>query len=161
MLVLKKKGRTVDRFFPGNQLSFSTGTAYYDGVISTIARDTIFLIRYDIRQMPTTLGVYYIDTVATYHNAIYYKDILALNKSQDKNFNWSGSGGALLGGGTLLTAFGLGTWLFAKPNTRYYASPYLVGGAAVLGATGYFLMRAGAGGIVIGKKYSLEYIDVK
>ncbi len=161
MLVLKKKGKTVDRFFAGNEISFSTGPVYYDGVISSIDRDTIFLTQYDIRQIPTTLGVYYIDTVATYHSAICYRDIVALNKKHDKSFNWSGSGAALFGGGTLLTAFGLGSWLFAKPDTRYYASPYLVGASALLGTAGYFLMRAGSGGIVIGKKYSLEYIAVK
>lgn len=76
-------------------------------------------------------------------------------------FDWSASGGVLLGGGVLLTTVGLGTWIFTKPNTRYYASPYLVGGAALLGGIGYLLIKSGNKGMPLGKKYSLEYIKVK
>lgn len=80
---------------------------------------------------------------------------------KSNKFNWVGSGGALLGGGILLTTVGLGTWLFTKPNSRYYASPYLVGGAAVLGGIGYLLIKSGNKEMKLGKKYSLEYIRVK
>jgi len=66
-----------------------------------------------------------------------------------------------LGGGVLLTTVGLGTWLFSKPNTRYYASPYLVGGAALLAGIGYLLVKSGNKAMMLGKKYSLEYIKVK
>ena len=46
-----------------------------------------------------------------------------------------------MGGGSSITTVGLGTWLFSKPNTRYYASPYLVGGAALLAGSGLFSMQ--------------------
>jgi uncharacterized membrane protein HdeD (DUF308 family) len=55
----------------------------------------------------------------------------------------------------------LGTWLFTKPKTRYYASPYLVGGAALLAGIGYLLAKSNGRKMVLGKKYKLEYITVK
>ncbi|MEP6583418.1 MAG: hypothetical protein ABJA90_04105 [Ginsengibacter sp.] len=161
ILILKKNDRTFKTFFPGNPISFTTASGYYDGFITSINHDTLFLIQYDIRQRPSNFGVYFLDTVATYRYGINYKQINAFNKNIDKKFNWSGSGGALFGGGILLTTVGLGTWIFSKPNTRYYASPYLIGSAAVLAGIGYLLIKSGGNGLQIGKKYSLEYVPVK
>lgn len=160
ILILKKNQRTLQTFFPGNQIDFNTSGGYYSGVIKSINRDSLFLIYYDIKQMPTNLGVYILDTVAKYPFAVNYKEITGFGKNRNNKFNWSGSGAALLGGGTLLTVVGLGTWLFTKPNSRYYASPYLVGGAAVLAGIGYLLLKTNGKGIILGKKYSLEYIKV-
>ena len=161
LLILKKNNRTLQTFFPANEIHFSTYSGYYTGIIKSIGRDSLFLIYYDIRQMPTNLGVYVLDTVATYPFAVNYHQIVSLGKMKKNKFDWSASGGALLGGGLLLTAVGLGTWLFTKPNSRYYASPYLVGGAAILGSIGYLLLKSGNKGMILGKKYSLEYIKVK
>ena len=161
ILVLKKNLKTIDTFFPGENMSFTTSTGYFNGIITSINRDSVFLIQYDIRQRPSNLGVYFLDTVAVYRYGINYKQITGLNMNRSVKFNWQGSGGALFAGGILLTTVGMSTWLFAKPNTRYYASPYLVGSAALLGGIGYFLMKSGSKGFQIGKKYSLEYIRVK
>ena len=161
ILSLKKNGRIIKTFFPGNEINFTTGSGFYNGFITSINRDTVFLIQYDIRQRPSNLGVYYLDTVATYRYGINYKQIIAFNKDYNKKFNWAGSGGALFGGGILLTTVGLGTWLFAKPDTRYYASPYLIGSAALLAGIGYLLIKSGGKGLEIGKKYRLQYVQVK
>ena len=80
---------------------------------------------------------------------------------KNKKFNWSGSGGALFGGGILLTTVGLGTWIFTKPNTRYYASPYLVGGAAILAGIGYLLLKSGIKELYLVKNIHLNYMNVK
>ncbi len=161
ILILKKNNRTLQTFFPGNEINFTTTSRYYTGIITSINRDSLFLIQYDVRQIPTNLGVYVLDTVGTSRFAINYKQITGFGKVKNNKFDWSGSGGALLGGGVLLTTVGLGTWLFTKPNSRYYASPYLVGGAAILGGIGYLLIKSGNKGMILGKKYSLEYIKVK
>ncbi|MEO8762901.1 MAG: hypothetical protein ABI416_01380 [Ginsengibacter sp.] len=161
LLILKKNNRTIQAFFPGNDISFNTASGYYSGIIRSINRDSLFLVYYNIRQMPTNLGVYVLDTIGTYPFAVNYKEITGFGRAKKNKFDWSASGGALLGGGLLLTTVGLGTWLFTKPNTRYYASPYLVGGAAVLGGIGYLLLQSGGKGMVLGKKYTLEYINVK
>ena len=160
ILILKKNNRTLQTFFPGNEITFKTSSVYYSGIIKSINRDSLFLLQYDVRQIPTNLGVYVLDTIATYRFAVNYKQITGFGKMKNNKFDWSGSGGALLGGGILLTTVGLGTWLFSKPNTRYYASPYLVGGAAILGCIGYLLLKSGHKGMMLGKKYSLEYIKV-
>ena len=161
LLVLKKEGRTIRSFFPGSDIQFNTDTRYYDAVIRYINHDSLFLVQYDIRQVPTSIGLVMLDTVATYPFSINYKEIVALGKTGDKNFNWSGSGGALLGGGTLIAIVGMGTWIFTKPNTQYYASPYLVGGAALVAGIGYLLAKSSGKKMTLGEKYTLEYIPVK
>jgi hypothetical protein len=161
LLILKKNDRTLQTFFPGNEISFNTTSGYYGGVIRYINHDSLFLVYYDIRQIPTNLGVYVLDTVATYPFAVNYHQITGFGKMKKNKFDWSGSGAALFGGGVLLTTVGLGTWLFTKPKTRYYASPYLVGSAAVLGGIGYLLIKTGNKGMMLGKKYTLEYVKVK
>lgn len=161
ILILKKNLKTVRTFFPGSEISVSTNEGYYNGRVTSINHDSVFIIQYDIRQIPSNLGIYFLDTVASYRYGINYKQIRTFDKQYSNKFNWSGSGGALLGGGILLTTVGLGTWIFAKPNTRYYASPYLIGGAAALAGIGYLILKSGGKGLVIGKKYSLEYISVK
>lgn len=160
LLILKKNNRTIHSFFPGSEMTFSTNAGYFNAYVTSIQRDSIFLIQYDVRQMPTNLGVYVLDTVARYPFAINYRDIKSFGKNSNK-FNWSGSGGALFGGGILITTVGLGTWIFSKPDTRYYASPYLVGGAAALAGIGYLIMKSANKGLPLGKKYTLHYISVK
>ncbi len=161
ILLLKKHNVTLKTFFPGNQIDFSTSSGYYSGLIQSIRHDSLFLVQYDIRQIPSNLGFYFLDTVGTYPFNINYKQITSFGKNNKNNFDWSASGGALFGGGVLLTTVGLGTWLFTKPKSQYYASPYLVGGAVLLAFIGYLLIKSGSKGLLLGKKYSLEYIRVK
>lgn len=161
LLLLKKNNRTVKSFFPGTEINFSTDTRYYEAQITGIKRDSVFLVQYDIRRAYSpTLGVFLLDTVATYPFAVNYKEIIALGK-QKKKFDWSASGGALFGGGILLTTVGLISWIFAKPNTRYHASPQLVIGAAALAGVGYLLLKTGNKPMKLGKKYTLHYLKLK
>jgi hypothetical protein len=160
LLILKKKNRTIQSFFPGSEMVFSANLRYYDAYVTSIEKDSIFLVQYDVRQVPTNLGVYMLDTVAKYYFSVSYKDITAFGRNKN-NFNWAASGGTLFGGGILLTTAGLATWIFSKPKTRYYASPGLVAGSAALAAIGYLIMKKGSGNIKLGKKYSLHYINVK
>jgi hypothetical protein len=160
LLILKKHNRTIQSFYPGSEIDFSTSTREYEASIASITKDSLFLVQYDVRRVYTNLGVFVLDTVAEYHFAVNYKDILSLEKPR-KNFDWSSSGAALFGGGTILTTAGLITWIFAKPNTRYYARPSLVIGAAALATAGYILMKTGNKTQKIGKKYKLQYIKMK
>jgi len=161
LLLLKKKDKTVRTFFPGSEMMFNTATHYYDGVVRHIDHDTIFLVQYDIRQVPTSLGIFMLDTLGTFPFSVNYHDIISFGKDHNRNFDLGGSGGVLMGGGSLIVLVGLGTWIFTKPNTQYHASPYLVGGAAVLAGIGYLIAKASARGMILGKKYSLQYIAVK
>jgi hypothetical protein len=161
LLVLKKKSKTIKTFFPGSEIIFRTEKGISKGFLDIVDKDSLFLLQYDIRRLPTLAGLYYFDTVATYRFKVNYHDIRSFVMNNDKKFNWSGSGGALFGGGTLLTTVGLSTWLFTKRNSQYYASPYLVGSAALLAAIGYLMVTSGNKELVIGEKYSLQYIPMK
>ena len=160
-IVVKKDQRTVKSFFAGSTISFETDRGYYSGQIISIKKDSLFINQYDIRQRPTNLGVYVLDTVATYRLAFNYKEILKIEKQKKRGFDWSSSGGNLLGGGILITAVGLGSWVFTKAGTPSHASPALVIGGAALAGVGYLLLRSNNAGYTIGKKYQLQYIRVK
>ncbi len=159
-IILKKSDKRVKTFFAGSQIQFETAAGFYAGQINYIKKDTIYLLQFDIRPIPTNMGVIVWDTLATYRLQFNYKDILAVGSQNKSGFNGSASGGSLFGGGLLLATVGLGTWFFTKPGTQYYASPYLVGGAAILAGAGYLLLKGNSGNYKIGKKYSLEYISV-
>src|SRR5690348_6470265 len=96
LLLLKKNNRTVKSFFPGSEIDFSTTSRYYEQAqITSIQKDSVFLVQYDVRQVYSpTLGVFVLDTVATYPFAVNYKEIIALGKNT-KKFNWSASGTTL------------------------------------------------------------------
>jgi len=160
LLILKKNNRTVKSFYPGSEMDFSTNSRYYEAFVTSIEKDSVFLVQYDVRRVYTNLGVFVLDTVAQYHFGVNYHDIISFGKNR-KNFDWNSSGAALFGGGVLLTTAGLVTWILAKPNTRYYARPQLVIGAAALAAVGYLLMKSGHKTMVLGKKYTLHYIKMK
>ena len=160
-LVLKKDQRTIKTFFAGSNISFKTVAGSYEGQITSVKKDSLFINQYDIRQVPTNLGVYVVDTVATYRIAFNYKDIIKVEHEKRRGFDWTASGSSLFGGGVLITAVGLGTWIFTKPGTQYHASPVLVISGAVLAGVGYLLLRARSKRYTIGKTYQLEYIKVK
>lgn len=156
-IVLKKKGKTIQSYYAGTQIEFITVTGVYkNALIQSIRNDSLFLREFLVRQVPTQFGFYIIDTIGSSRYAYNYKDIKSLGKPQ-KGFNVRGSGAALLGGGILLTLAGGVVYLADKDQF----SPKLMGAAAGLGITGYFLSRAGGKGIQPGRKhYRLEYINM-
>lgn len=157
LLVLKKNGKTIQSFYPGTEMHFTTDLRYYEAKIVSIQNDSIYFVQYDIRRIPLTTGGVLIDTARTFHFTINYLDILTLENKR-KKFDWAASGAGLFGGGVILTTAGLISWVFAKPNTRYYARPELVIAGAAFAAVGYLLMKTGNRKTIIGKKYSLTYI---
>ncbi|MEO6735687.1 MAG: hypothetical protein ABIM97_04945 [Ginsengibacter sp.] len=159
-ILLKKNGHTVKTMFAGSPVTFTTSLRYHSGLINSIKNDSIHLLEYDVRQMPTNLGIYIMDTVANYHTLIYYKDILKIINEKN-GFDAAASGASLFGGGLLITTIGLGTWIFTKSGERYHASPKLIIGSAVLGAAGYALLKTNSNSYTVGKKYQLNYIRTK
>lgn len=160
-IILKKDQRTIKSFFAGSIIGFGTDRGYYSGKVIAVKKDSLFINQYDVRQVPTNLGVYMLDTVATYRLSFNYKEIIKIENQKRKGFNWASSGGSLLGGGILITTIGLGTWIFTKPGTQYHASPALVISGAALAGIGYLLLKSNGSYYTIGKKYQLEYIKVK
>jgi hypothetical protein len=153
-LVLKKKGRTVKTYFTGSQINFTSSTgATVEAFITAIQNDTLFLKGFVIRQLPTQLGVYVLDT-NYYYSQYHYKQIVSFEKL-GRRFDWSGSGAALFGGGILLCIANAVVYL--ADNKKF--SPELLGAAAGLTGLGYLLLKTSGKGMKIGKNYSLVYVN--
>ena len=159
LLVLKKNNKTIQSFYPGTDMHFTTALRYYEATITSIQNDSVQFVQYSIRRIPLTSGGVIMDTVGTFNFGLHYQDILTL-ENRRKGFDWAGSGAGLFGGGIVLTTAGLISWVLAKPDTRYYARPELVIAGAALAATGFLLMKTGNRKTVIGKKYTLNYIPL-
>lgn len=152
-ILFKKKGITQKTYFAGSTIIFTSNTgANIEANILSIKNDSVFLRQYITRPVMTQLGVYVLDT-SFYYYQYHYKDIAAIGKT-GRRFDWASSGGALMGGGILLTvASGV---VYLADNKKF--SPELLAAAVGLTGVGYLLSRSGGKGMEIGKKYSLEYI---
>lgn len=152
-ILFRHKERTVQTFFSGGQIKFtSTNGAYIEANILAIRNDSLYLQQYITSPVMTQLGVYVLDT-SFYYSAYHYKQIASIGKS-GRRFDWGGSGGALMGGGLLLTvASGV---VYLADNKKF--SPELLAASVGLFGVGYLLSRSGGKGMAIGKKYSLVYI---
>ncbi len=159
-IVLKKNNRTQKSIFKGSAVTFSTMRGTYSGEVESISKDTLHLLQFDVRRVPTRLGVFVLDTFGVYRQSFHYREILSFDKKK-YGFNWNSAGATLLGTGSLLTVLGAGSWLVTKKDTRYYARPEFVGACAGLAALGYLLVKSNSSGYNIGKKYTIEYIPVK
>lgn len=162
MLFLKKKGKVVKTFYTGSVIDYDIGMGAQEAQIENMRDDTLFLIQYQVQRMMSTFGTIIWDTVAAYRSEIGYNEIQALSKPRTGAFTLNTMGATLFGSGALLTVGGLLTRVFAKKDTRYYASSTFLITSAALTATGYLLMlNKPEKKWVIGKKYSLQYIGAK
>ncbi|RYF86596.1 MAG: hypothetical protein EOO03_11615 [Chitinophagaceae bacterium] len=156
-IILKKKDKPVQNFYAGTQIEFVTVNGVYrNGLITSIKNDSIYVQEFLVRRLPTVLGTFVNDTAGSYRYVYHYKNIASFGAKPNKGFNVSGSGAALLGGGTLLTLASGVSYLADKEKF----SPELLAGAVALGTAGYFMSRSGRNGIVLGKKYSLHYMKL-
>ncbi|MEJ7586933.1 MAG: hypothetical protein WKI04_05165 [Ferruginibacter sp.] len=156
VLLLKKKNKTIKRYFAGSDIDITTTTgAYISGYINKIKNDSLFLKVFVIRQMPTQLGVYVLDTVTTYYYKYHYNQVKAIGKS-GKSFDMSASAASLMGGGALLT---LASGVVFLADRKKFSLPLLVVSAS-LATVGFVMAKTGGKGMIIGKKYSLVYLAV-
>jgi hypothetical protein len=153
-ILFKNKDRTMATWFTGTDIKFTDKNgAYIEGKITAIRNDSLFIKQYLIRQIPTQLGVYILDTTYYYYQNN-YNQIKSIGKS-GRHFDWAASGGVLMGGGILLTvASGV---VYLADNSKF--SPELMIAAVGLTGVGYLLSKQSGKGMVIGKKYSLVYIQ--
>lgn len=156
-ILLKKHNKTVKRIFQGDQFSFSTNSGVYkEGLISKIQNDSIYIKQFVVKQIPTTIGTYILDTAGSLKFVYNYKDINTIGE-KPKGFNLSAGGYTLMGGSVLLI-LGSGVVYLAD---RDKFSPELLIGSAILGGVGFLLTKIGSKGIVIGKRgYRLQYMPI-
>ena len=156
-IILKKKDKPVQNFYAGTKIEFTTTSGVYrNALITAIKKDSIYLQEFLVRRLPTVYGSYINDTAGSFRYVYHYRQIQSLGKQYNKGFNISGSGAALLGGGVLLTLASGVSYIADKEKF----SPKLLAGAVALGTAGYFMSRSGRNGIVIGKKYTLQYMNM-
>lgn len=154
-ILLKHKNKTITSYFEGGIIKFTSSSgSYVEANILKVKNDTLFLREYVVRAVPTQLGVYVLDTVAVYFNQYHYNQVKSIGK-QGRRFDVKGSGAALMGGGALLLV--AGGIVYLADNKNY--SPRLMIGAAALGGLGYLLTKTGTDAMVMGKKYSLVYVQ--
>lgn len=155
-MLFKKHNKTIRTYYAGSNISFTNEQgSYIEALITQIKNDTIFLRQFVVQQVPTTLGVYVLDTVASYRYQYHYNQIKAIGRAHGK-FNVSGSAAALMGGGILLTV--ASAVVYVADREKF--SPQLMIGGAALGGIGYLMAKLGGKGMIIGKKYSLVYVSV-
>jgi hypothetical protein len=156
VILLKKRNKTIKRYFAGMDIDITTNTgAYISAHINQIKNDSLFLKEFVVRQMPTQLGVYVLDTVTTYYYKYHYNQVKAIGKT-GRRFNFSASAASLMGGGALLVLANGVVYLVDKEKF----SPALMIASASLMTIGYVMARTGDKGMVIGKKYSLVYMAI-
>lgn len=156
-ITVKKRGKTFQTIYAGRNIEFSTTSgAYINAFINGIKNDTLYLQEFLVQQLPTTFGTYILDTLGSYHYKFHYKQIAMLGKKPKRGFNVNGSGASLFGGGVLLT---LASGVVYLADRKSF-SPTLLIASAGLGAFGYFLMKAGNNPVIIGKKYTLHYMNM-
>ena len=156
---VRKKGKVVTTFYSGGEIAFTSESgSYISAHINGIKNDTIYLQQFIVQYLPTTIGTYIIDTVGSYHYKYHYNQIKVIGQKEKTNFNTKGSGAALLGGGALLTLASGVVYLVDKEK---FSAPLLLASVG-LGTLGYFMAKGNknGGGLVIGKKYKLVYMNM-
>lgn len=153
---IKKKDKTIRRYFAGSSIDITTTTgAYVSGHLTKISNDSLFLKVDVVRQMPTQLGVYVLDTVASYYYKYHYNQVKAIGKT-GRGFNLSASAASLMGGGALLT---VASGVVFLADRKKFSPPLLIVSASLAGI-GFLMSRTGGKGMIIGKKYSLVYLQI-
>jgi hypothetical protein len=155
-ILFKKKHRTIGTYYAGNNIAFTNQQGnYIEALITKIKNDTLFLRQFIVQQVPTTLGVYVLDTVSSYRYQYHYSEIKAIGRTGRK-FDAAGSAAVLMGGGALLTV--ASAVVYVADRKKF--SPQLMIGAIGLGGIGYLMAKLSGKGMVMGKKYSLVYVNV-
>ncbi|RYY48802.1 MAG: hypothetical protein EOO06_09095 [Chitinophagaceae bacterium] len=157
-IILKKKDKTIRNIFAGSNIAFvTTNGVYRDAYINAINNDSIYLQEFVVNRAMTTFGTYILDTAGSFRYVYHYNQIGSFGPPKQKGFNMSGSGAALMGGGTLLTLASGVSYLADKEKF----SPGLLAAAVGLGGLGYLMNKSASKGMVIGNKYRLQYMKMK
>src|SRR4051812_35016983 len=128
VILLKKNDKTIRRYFAGTEIELTTTTgAYVNGTITQIKNDSLFLKVFVVRQTPTQLGVYVLDTVTTYYYTYHYNQIKVIGK-QRKGFDVSASAAALMGGGALLM---VASGVVSLVDRNKFSPPLLIASASL------------------------------
>ncbi|HEY0677091.1 MAG TPA: hypothetical protein VGD17_02350 [Chitinophagaceae bacterium] len=160
VLLLQKRGKTQQTFFPGRYISLQTKQgSYAQGMITRVGQDTIYIRYFDVQSSYTGYGGIFFDTVYRYTTALHHKDIGALIFL--KNPTGRSRSGSLLmiaGGGVLMLGAVNGLYRSEPPREWYKPSSYITAG--VLTGLGLLMKRSGSKKRIIGKKYAIKILPL-
>ncbi len=153
--VKKRNNRTIKTFFPGVPISFVTNYKRgVSGTITDIRHDSIFVKEWDIRVVPTALGVTMLDTAGSYINGFQYKEIETIDVSDRTGFGQVTAGKILIIGGIGYTVLNVvnGAYLHEPiTDSKNLKNLGIAAGAVGTGLLLNYLSRHK-------RKYLIEYI---
>ena len=148
-ILFKKNHKTIATYYAGNNIGFTNDEGnYIEALITKIQHDTLYLRQFVVQQVPTTLGVYVLDTISSYHYQYHYSQIKAIGKT-GRRFSASTSGAVLMGGGTVLAIASGVVYLVDKEKF----SPQLLVASVALAGIGYLMYRLADKGMEIGRAH--------
>lgn len=157
----KGSGRVVKNFYTGSSILLQlTDGSYLQGSIHAIRNDSLWVVVYDIRYLPTVFGTYVRDTIATTPVPLHYKDIRRIQVSQKQNF-WQRISPPLLmlGGGGYLVLNVLNGALYRQRVTDRENLPKLGTAAGAFGL-GFLFQKLFAQDGFSKKSHRVVYVDL-
>lgn len=159
MLFLKKKNKTIARYYKGSPIAFYTSENMpVSGVIDMITPDSLYLYQYNIRRIQRMDGGVVFDTAGKYSLNFSLKNIgsFPAGKQKGKNIITDGTLLMLAGGGYLILNIFNTTRQGDPPFGEENLPVVLMSAGAVI--TGYLLKQAWPKRFKLGKKYNLRVI---
>jgi hypothetical protein len=160
--IRKKNNRTVKSFFPGLSIKFQT--TYFrmiEGQILKINNDSVFVKEWDIRTVPTSLGVTVVDTAGSFVTGVHYKEIKVVYWDKRKKVH------ELLTDGTILMIGGTGYAALNIINGGVLGEPVgssenlkKLGMAAGVVGTGFLLKKLTGKDAKFERRYRIHYIKM-
>ena len=160
-LLLKKRNKTIASYYVDNTITFRTaGGRWVDAYINDIKNDTLFLKEFEIVPYVNSWGMPATDTLWRNRMKITTKDMAAFpRRSQSVNYIKDGTLLQVASGGYMLlnviNTLSDGDALFEDNNGLR------LGIAAAVFAVGTFMHKSRSPVIEIGKKYRLQYVQMK
>jgi hypothetical protein len=138
LMMLNKNGAHEMTFATGMRINFETiYDQWFDGTITAIRHDSVF-----VNDVP-----------------FHYKEIKTIRRERTKlNYETDGTILMIAGGGVLLLGAVNGLYRGDPANEWYTTTSYIVAGTLLVG--GYLLTRAHYKKYNLGKKYTLEYLEL-
>jgi hypothetical protein len=155
-LVLKKNGKTIKTYMPGARIDFlTTNKTPVSGVMYKLRNDTLYLIQFDIRMMPTKTGGILNDTITQKTNPYLIKHIGYITK-QKESFRYIKNGTIfMIGGGAYAGLHLINAAILSDP-----VDWKVVGIAGGVFAFGFLLKMLHKEEMTLGKKYKLETVSM-
>jgi hypothetical protein len=158
-IAVKRKGRSVKSFFPGSQIAIQTVYGnYFNGIVSEVKNDTIFIRQYDVRAIPNAWGVYTVDTLGSFVAGTHYHDIRRVLFERKESFRYIKNGNIFIIGGIGYAALNLINGKYLKQPITSRDNIRNLGIASAVAGTGIIIKFIYNEANRFERKYRIEYI---